>query len=174
MIYSATRQGLINAGDNPHYYLERQAVFVVLGIVVMYVVSLIDYRRLEIATTPLYVLSLLSLAGCTSLVRRPKVRCAGTASASFRFNERIHGTDIDSGDRDVLSAKTGRTHHVRRRTTPGDVGRPTYFHRAPARPRYGDHHGLERWCNVVVAGVPPRLLTLLAFLVPRAWLSRST
>ena len=63
MIYSATRQGLINAGDSPHYYLERQAVFVGLGIVVMYVVSLIDYRRLEIVTTPLYVLSLLSLAG---------------------------------------------------------------------------------------------------------------
>ena len=63
MIYSATRQGLINAGDNPHYYLERQAVFVGIGVVVMYVVSLIDYRRLEIVTTPLYVCSLLGLLG---------------------------------------------------------------------------------------------------------------
>ena len=60
----ATRQGLISAGDSPHYYLERQAVFVGLGIVVMYVVSLIDYRRLEIVTTPpAGLLSLLSLAG---------------------------------------------------------------------------------------------------------------
>jgi rod shape determining protein RodA len=63
MIYSATRQALVNAGYNPHYYLERQGFFVVLGIVAMYLVSLIDYRRLEIAATPFYVLSLLGLAG---------------------------------------------------------------------------------------------------------------
>jgi cell division protein FtsW (lipid II flippase) len=39
MIYSATRQALINASENPHYYLERQGLFVGLGVVVMYVVS---------------------------------------------------------------------------------------------------------------------------------------
>jgi len=63
MIYSATRQPLVNAGFNPHYYLERQGLFVVLGIVVMYVISLFDYRRFEILATPLYVISLLALAG---------------------------------------------------------------------------------------------------------------
>jgi rod shape determining protein RodA len=63
MIYSATRQALVNAGINPHYYLERQAFFVVLGIAAMYVVSRIDYRRYEIAATPLYVISLVALAG---------------------------------------------------------------------------------------------------------------
>lgn len=63
IIYSATRQTLVDAGYSGHYYLERQALFVVIGIVAMYVVSLIDYRRLEIVATPLYVLSLLSLAG---------------------------------------------------------------------------------------------------------------
>lgn len=63
MIYSATRQALVNAGDNPHYYLERQGFFVLLGIVSMYVVSRIDYRRYEMAATPLYVCSLLALAG---------------------------------------------------------------------------------------------------------------
>lgn len=63
MIYSATRVSLLNAGYNPHYYLERQGLFVVIGIVVMYLVSLIDYRRLEIVATPLYVVSLLSLMG---------------------------------------------------------------------------------------------------------------
>ncbi len=31
-IYSATRNALANAGYNPHYYLERQAVFVLLGV----------------------------------------------------------------------------------------------------------------------------------------------
>ncbi|NNN00745.1 MAG: rod shape-determining protein RodA [Acidimicrobiaceae bacterium] len=63
MIYSATRQALINGGFNPHYYLERQSFFVVLGIIAMYLVSLVDYRRLEIVATPFYVLSLLGLAG---------------------------------------------------------------------------------------------------------------
>ncbi len=63
MVYSATREQLVNAGYNPHYYLERQGVFVVLGVTVMYAISLIDYRRLEIVATPFYVLSLLSLVG---------------------------------------------------------------------------------------------------------------
>lgn len=63
MIYSATRSALANAGYNPHYYLERQGLFVVLGVVVMYVISRFDYRRFEIAATPLYVCSLLGLAG---------------------------------------------------------------------------------------------------------------
>jgi rod shape determining protein RodA len=63
MIYSATRQALVDAGENPHYYVERQAFFVVLGIAAMYVVSRIDYRRYDIAATPLYIFSLLALAG---------------------------------------------------------------------------------------------------------------
>jgi rod shape determining protein RodA len=63
MIYSATRQALVDAGENPHYYVERQAVFVLLGIAAMYVVSRIDYRRYDTAATPLYVLSLFALAG---------------------------------------------------------------------------------------------------------------
>ena len=63
MIYSATRQPLLNAGYNPHYYLERQGLFVVIGIFVMYFISRMDYRRFEILATPLYVLALLGLAG---------------------------------------------------------------------------------------------------------------
>ena len=63
MVYSATRQPLILAGYNPHYYVERQGLFVVIGVVAMYLVSRIDYRRLEMVATPLYVLSLLSLLG---------------------------------------------------------------------------------------------------------------
>jgi rod shape determining protein RodA len=61
--YSASRQQLINAGENPHYYLERQGLFVVLGVVAMLIVARIDYRRYEIAATPLYIFSLLALAG---------------------------------------------------------------------------------------------------------------
>ncbi|HWD95376.1 MAG TPA: FtsW/RodA/SpoVE family cell cycle protein [Acidimicrobiales bacterium] len=61
--YSASRQQLINAGENPHYYLERQGLFVVLGLIAMFIVSRIDYRRYEIAATPLYIISLFALAG---------------------------------------------------------------------------------------------------------------
>jgi rod shape determining protein RodA len=63
MVYSATRQPLANAGYNPHYYLERQGLYVCIGVGVMYAISLVDYRRLEIVATPLYVLSLFALIG---------------------------------------------------------------------------------------------------------------
>ncbi len=63
MIYSATRAPLANAGYNPHYYLERQGIFVILGMIIMYVISRFDYRRFEVLATPLYVLSLFALAG---------------------------------------------------------------------------------------------------------------
>jgi len=86
MIYSATRQGLINAGDNPHYYLERQAFFVGLGVVVMYVVSLIDYRRLEIVTTPFYVCALLGLVGVYFIGKSALGAQRCTASASCRYS----------------------------------------------------------------------------------------
>src|SRR5665647_455779 len=63
MSYSATRVALVNAGYNPHYYLERQGFFVCLGIVAMSIVARIDYRRLEILATPLYIGSFFALAG---------------------------------------------------------------------------------------------------------------
>jgi rod shape determining protein RodA len=47
MVYTATRGELLLVGASPTYYLKRQAVFVVLGIVVMGGVGLFDYRRLE-------------------------------------------------------------------------------------------------------------------------------
>ncbi len=63
MIYSATRQALVDEGFNPHYYFERQFLFVIIGITAMFVISLIDYRRFEVAATPLYVIGLVGLAG---------------------------------------------------------------------------------------------------------------
>ena len=63
MIYSATRQALVSAGYNPQYYLERQSLFVVIGIAVMYGISLIDYRRFEMVATPLYIAGILGLIG---------------------------------------------------------------------------------------------------------------
>jgi rod shape determining protein RodA len=44
MVYSATRSRLEEAGLDPQYYLQRQAVFVALGLGVMVLAAVIDYR----------------------------------------------------------------------------------------------------------------------------------
>ncbi|HEV3265226.1 MAG TPA: rod shape-determining protein RodA [Acidimicrobiales bacterium] len=63
MIYSATRGKLALAGDDPHYYLKRQAIFMIIGVVVMVALTVFDYRRLEQVSTILYVGTLVALAG---------------------------------------------------------------------------------------------------------------
>jgi rod shape determining protein RodA len=55
MVYTASRASL------GHYLLERQALFVLLGMAVMAVVACIDYRRLESVGMLLYWLIVLSL-----------------------------------------------------------------------------------------------------------------
>jgi rod shape determining protein RodA len=55
MIYSATKGKLALAGEDPRYYLKRQLAFVVIGLVVLVVAALVDYRRLEQVSTLLYV-----------------------------------------------------------------------------------------------------------------------
>ena len=81
MVYSATRDPLRAAGENPHYYVERQLLFVVLGALVMLVVSRIDYRRFEQLATPAYVLSILALLA----VRSPLGSNAQGAQRWFSF-----------------------------------------------------------------------------------------
>jgi rod shape determining protein RodA len=61
MIYSATRGKLALSGLDPHYYLKRQAAFMVIGVVAMVALALIDYRRLEQISTVLYVGIVLAL-----------------------------------------------------------------------------------------------------------------
>jgi len=46
MVYSATKVRLLEAGISGRYYFERQAIFFVLGVVVMAVLALVDYERL--------------------------------------------------------------------------------------------------------------------------------
>ena len=67
MVYSATRGSLLAQGNDPHLYLKKQALFVVLGVIAMIVFALFDYRRLEPVAIPLYVLSVLSLLGVMAL-----------------------------------------------------------------------------------------------------------
>jgi rod shape determining protein RodA len=61
MVYSATRDNLALAGDDPRYYLKRQALYVVVGAVVMGVVALLDYHWLEHASVVIYVVVILGL-----------------------------------------------------------------------------------------------------------------
>lgn len=46
MVYSATREKLILAGLNRYSYLEHQAIYVMIGIVAMFVIVTIDYHQL--------------------------------------------------------------------------------------------------------------------------------
>jgi rod shape determining protein RodA len=63
MVYTATRGELLAAGESTHTYLKKQALFVVLGVVVMVLVAVFDYRRLEPLATPIYIVTLLALLG---------------------------------------------------------------------------------------------------------------
>jgi rod shape determining protein RodA len=67
MVYSATRGSLLAAGADPHLYVKKQALFVLLGVIAMIVLALFDYRRLEPIAIPLYALSVLSLLGVMAL-----------------------------------------------------------------------------------------------------------
>jgi len=66
MIFSATRAKLALAGEDPHYYLKRQAAFFVIALVVFVAVALFDYRKLEQISTVLYVGILLGLLAVLS------------------------------------------------------------------------------------------------------------
>lgn len=66
MVYSATRGKLAIAGVDPQYYLKRQGIYMVLGVVVMVVVAVIDYRRLEQFSTVIYGGMLLALLAVLS------------------------------------------------------------------------------------------------------------
>ena len=61
MIYSATRNGL-GGNTGPTYYLQRQIVFVVLGIGIMAGAILIDYRRMREWAPAIYVVTIVMLA----------------------------------------------------------------------------------------------------------------
>ena len=66
MIYSATKGKLALAGIDPHYYVKRQLIFLVISVVVLAVVSLFDYRKWEQLATILYVGIVLALLAVLS------------------------------------------------------------------------------------------------------------
>jgi rod shape determining protein RodA len=54
MIYSSTRQRQIQAGLDPAFFLKRQALFVVVGLVALVLVTLVDYETIRNAVPALY------------------------------------------------------------------------------------------------------------------------
>jgi rod shape determining protein RodA len=62
LVWSATAPGLAQAGANPHAYLEKQLLVVVIGLIMMTGVTLIDYRILRMIAPFAYA------AGCLGLL----------------------------------------------------------------------------------------------------------
>jgi rod shape determining protein RodA len=165
-IYSATRQQLVNQGLNSHYYVERQGFFMVLGVVAMYVVSRIDYRRFEIAATPLYVCSLLALAGVFVLGK--------TALGAQRWYSFGSSIQIQPSEFTVLFLILAIATFCARRTEGlkmYDVMRLLVMAVVPLalivkQPDLGTSVIIVLIVSamMVIAGVPPRFMTLLAVL----------
>jgi cell division protein FtsW len=61
-VYSATSAPAEVGGSNPNYYLERQGLYAILGIVLMVVAQRWSYRRLRLLAKPLVLVSLGLLA----------------------------------------------------------------------------------------------------------------
>jgi rod shape determining protein RodA len=61
LIWSATQQVLIQQGSNPHEFLLKQLLNIVLGLVLMLVVSSLEVRQLRLYAPILYGLSCLAL-----------------------------------------------------------------------------------------------------------------
>ncbi|HEY1734677.1 MAG TPA: FtsW/RodA/SpoVE family cell cycle protein, partial [Acidimicrobiales bacterium] len=61
MVYSATRGALVAVGTSPTYYMKRQLIFLVIGVVCMVALAILDYRRLESVGYILYGLSVFLL-----------------------------------------------------------------------------------------------------------------
>jgi rod shape determining protein RodA len=69
MIYDASRHETLLAGVSRLYYVERQGVAVVIGIVAMAIVMAVDYRRIRDAWPLIYLATLPLLAGVVVIGR---------------------------------------------------------------------------------------------------------
>jgi cell division protein FtsW len=58
MVYSASSARAALAADDPAYYLKRQALYALVGIVALVLLARTDYRRLRVAVAPLLLTSL--------------------------------------------------------------------------------------------------------------------
>ncbi len=80
MVYTATRDQLQAAGVSPGYYMKKQALYMVIGLVIMFAVAAIDYHRLRAAAPVIYGLSIMMLLGVIAVGHKSK-----GAQAWFQF-----------------------------------------------------------------------------------------
>jgi rod shape determining protein RodA len=81
MIYSSTRQKQLAAGLDPQEFLKRQAAYLVVGLVVMTVLALVDYRSLRDVAPVIFVGTVFALL----LVLTPLGSSARGAQAWFQL-----------------------------------------------------------------------------------------
>jgi rod shape determining protein RodA len=85
MVYSATRLSAPSVGLSSHYYLEHQLIFAALGLLMMGVVALVDYRRLAGWGYALYGLVVLALMAVFVVGSSGNVVTDGTSVRWFDF-----------------------------------------------------------------------------------------
>ena len=61
LVWSATEPGLVAAGQDGHTYLKKQLLNVVIGVILMFGVSLVDSRQLRIWAPFVYTVTVLAL-----------------------------------------------------------------------------------------------------------------
>ena len=72
MIYTATRDSLEAQGISPTYYLKKQAIFLIIGLVVMVGVAAIDYRKLRDWALLIYGFTVLTLLAVFAVGHKSK------------------------------------------------------------------------------------------------------
>ena len=162
MSYSATRQLLINAGDNPQYYFKRQLTWAVVSIVVMFLVSRLDFRKFEMVSTPLYIAVILALAG---------VLAVGSSSLGAQRWYNLGFMQVQPSEFSVLAVILAVSTYCARRPeglTMYDVRRILTMAAVPillilAQPDLGTSILMILTVAVIlmVAGVPPRFMAVL-------------
>ncbi len=141
MIYSATRGKLTLAGLDPHYYLKRQAAFMVIGVVAMVALALFDYRRLEQFSTVLYVGIVLALVAVLATpAHQGSQRWFSLGPLQLQPSE-FATLVLDRRHRHLLLAKTRGPRLPRPGADGADVGAAHRAGHQAARPRHGHPHG---------------------------------
>jgi rod shape determining protein RodA len=72
MVYTATRDQLQAEGVSPTYYLKKQAIFLVIGLVVMVGVAALDYRKLRDWSLLIYGFTVLVLLAVFAVGHKSK------------------------------------------------------------------------------------------------------
>ena len=119
LVWSATRADLAQAGANPNTYLEKELLNVAIGLVLMAVVSLVDYRLLRVYTPLVYaaaclgLLVVLSPLGVTGVINPDfGIFADSTGGRAFQNTntpwERVPEMFRDWGDDIAYSLQLGR------------------------------------------------------------------